>query len=199
MSSPFVPQEKYAAVLKAIESAGREIGIRVQRLQDEYVFPSGEARTARSPKTRRLYRSLVRRASQDRTIGAMYTQMQTEPPAKIPALGNIAMTTDAKFEESEHITDAEDHQDPHDDELEKMSTDAPRISFRVWDSNSRTSFSLTDGFISEAFKTWRGKLPEPFQPEGAGKQALRILLNTHLSMFSGGSSTFVSTSSSLLQ
>jgi hypothetical protein len=198
MSSPFVPQGKYAAILKAIKIAGREIGITVQRLQDEHVFPSGEARTARSPKTRRLYRSLVRRASQDRRIGAMYTQTQTEPPARIPALGNIAMTTDAKFEESEHITDAEDHQDPHDGELEKMSTDAPRISFRVWDSNSRTLFSSADGFVSEVFKSWNGPFPEPFKPEGAGKQAIRIFLNTHFS-FTGGSSAFISSTTSLLQ
>jgi hypothetical protein len=136
MSSPFVPQEKYAAVLKAIESAGRKIGIRVQRLQDEHVFPSGEARTARSPKTRRLYRSLVRRASQHRRIG------ETEPPVKIPALG-IAMTTDAKFEESEHITDAEG---PGICAPEEMSTKQPTLAFRVWDADSRAKFSLQDGF-----------------------------------------------------
>jgi hypothetical protein len=141
--SPFEPRGKYVAILKAIDIAAREIGIKIQRLQEEHTFRAGEARSARSPKTRRLYRSLVRRASQDRRIGAMYTQTQTEPPARIPALGNIAMTTDAKFEESEHVTDAEG---PEICVPEEMSTKQPTLAFRVWDADSRAKFSLQDGF-----------------------------------------------------
>ena len=58
---------------------------------------------------------------------------------------------------------------------------------------------ISPQFVSEAFaRFWNGEYPPPFSPEGQGLQALKILTNLHLSL-SGGASTFVSVSTSLLQ
>jgi hypothetical protein len=195
------PRGEYAPIREVIENAARRFGIRLHRLQEEHVFISGEARKAKSPKTRRLYRQLVRRASQEMRVGAMYTPTPapaptpTRIPISIPLLGNVALTTDADFEQSEHLVDVEEQLNPR-----KMSTGScqPTLAFRVWDSNSRANHSLQNGFVSEAFQMWKGSFPDPFQPDGAGKQALTILMNIHLSM-KGGSSAFVSTTTSLLQ
>jgi hypothetical protein len=174
-------------------------------LQEEHVFPSGEARTARSPKTRKLYRQLVRKAAQEMRVEATHnppTPTPTRVPITIPLLGNIALTTDAKSEQSEYLVDAdvEEHQSPgtHAPMKKPMKFGEPTLAFRVWDSDSRAKFSTQNGFVSEAFQMWKGPFPEPFQPDRAGKQALTILMNIHLSM-KGGSSAFVSTTTSLLQ
>jgi hypothetical protein len=198
------PRGEYAPTREVIENAARRFGIRLHRLQEEHVFISGEARKAKSPKTRRLYRQLVRRASQEMRVRAMHTSTPaptpTRMPIPIPLLGNVALTMDADFEQSEYLVNVEEQLSPLIHGPRKMTTETcqPTLAFRVWDSNSRAKFSSQHGFVSEVFQMWKGPFPEPFQPDGAGKQALTILMNIHLSM-KGGSSAFVSTTSSLLQ
>ncbi|KAH8726812.1 hypothetical protein GQ44DRAFT_612716 [Phaeosphaeriaceae sp. PMI808] len=76
---------------------------------------------------------------------------------------------------------------------------SPKLGFRVWSPHtSKTTFTEEDGFKSQMFTLWKGKLPPPFQLEGQGKQAIDILLNIHFCM-SGGASAWISVSTSLLQ
>jgi hypothetical protein len=137
-------------------------------------------------------------------VGAIHTPTPkptaTRLPLLIPLLGKVALTMDADFEQSEYLVDVEEQLSPLIQGPRRMSTETrqPTLAFRVWDSNSRAKHSLQNGFVSEAFQMWKGPFPEPFQPDGAGKQALTILMNIHLSM-EGGSSTFISTTTSLLQ
>ncbi|USP82623.1 hypothetical protein yc1106_09897 [Curvularia clavata] len=201
MAVPFHdPEGIYKDIYQIIDEAAADIGLELPRREIEEMFVSGMARYAKSPKTRRTYKSLVRRAAErEKARFAPMNQCvqltSPRPPLSIPKelLGHKALVLRAEEEVDECWIDAEDLSSPISPELTKRT-----IAFRVWDSESRTDFSEETGFTSQAFTIWRGEYPPPFSPEGQGQQALKVLTNLHLCL-KGGASTFVSLSTSLLQ
>jgi hypothetical protein len=122
--------------------------------------------------------------------------------APIPPVGNITLSPDASFDDSEILIDSEDSIEATPCKLVPVSFGEkaiPRVGYRVWDSNSKTIFNEQDGFVASGHQLWRGRpfLP-PFSPEDQGQKALDFLLNCHLSI-EGGASAFVSVSESLIQ
>jgi hypothetical protein len=203
MKVPFHdPKHKYDEIHAIIEETAFEFGIDISRRTHEVQYRSGLAKTAKSPKTRRHYKSLVRRAIQRERERKRAPVISMPAPENLPLrdlpLGGLTLT---EQEGEENWSDIDDgHVSPV-----TPTQSTPRappgtncIAFRVWDANSRTTFDNERGFVSQAFTIWRGDFPPPFSPEGQGQQALMLLTNLHLSM-SGGASAFVSVSTSLLQ
>ena len=194
------PEHKYDDIHAIIEETASEFGIDVSRRIQELQYTSGLAKTAKSPKTRKHYKSLVRRARQrerERVRAIDMPAFESIPSRGLP-LGGLAL---AEQEGEESWSDIDNsHASPATPTQPNLR--APpgthSIAFRVWDANSRTTFDEEMGFVSQAFTIWRGDFPPPFSPEGQGQQALMLLTNLHLSM-SGGASAFVSVSTSLLQ
>ena len=76
MAVPFEDSEGvYDEIRRNIAATAFSLDIDIQKLEEEKVSPSGGARDAKSRKTRMLYKSLVRRASQEETARAV--QMPT--------------------------------------------------------------------------------------------------------------------------
>ncbi|XP_014561189.1 hypothetical protein COCVIDRAFT_87601 [Bipolaris victoriae FI3] len=208
MAIPFHdPQGRYNAIRGIIEETAIDLGVSLQRREIEIAFNSGAARWAKSPRTRRLYRSLVRRAAQKEkekgrisrlTQSVVLSSDQQAISMSECLLGNVALSTDNQEEKWSDV----ENPSPRAASVKKLrSLIEPikrNIAFRVWDKNSRTPFSEEDGFVSQAFSIWRGEHPPPFTPDGEGRAALKLLTNLHLCL-KGGASTFVSLSTSLLQ
>ncbi|EMD90035.1 hypothetical protein COCC4DRAFT_93780, partial [Bipolaris maydis ATCC 48331] len=209
MAIPFHdPEGRYNAIRGIIEETAADLGIGLQRRETEIVFDSGTARWAKSPRTRRTYRSMVRRAAQKEKEKSQISRFnqpvilpsdQPEIPISECLLGNVALSTDNQDEEK--WSDVE-NPSPRTVLVEELRSSIEpikrKIAFRVWDKNSRTVFSKEDGFVSQAFTIWRGEYPLPFTPDGEGRAALKLLTNLHLCL-KGGASTFVSLSTSSLQ
>ncbi|EUC47864.1 hypothetical protein COCMIDRAFT_34602 [Bipolaris oryzae ATCC 44560] len=209
MAIPFHdPEGRYNAICEIIEATAADSGIDLQRRDTEIAFNSGAARWAKSPRTRRLYRSLVRRAAQKEkekgrisrsTQAVVLPSDQQEIPIPECLLGNIVLYTD---DQDEGMWSDVENPSPSTALVEKLRSSIEpirrKIALRVWDKNSRTIFSKEDGFVSQAFSIWRGEYPPPFTPDGEGRAALKLLTNLHLCL-KGGASTFVSLSTSLLQ
>ncbi|EOA81370.1 uncharacterized protein SETTUDRAFT_99205 [Exserohilum turcica Et28A] len=211
MSVPFDdPEGRYDEIRGIIEDTAAEPGINLPRRETEVHFTSGTARYAKSPRTRRTYRALVRKATQQEKEKARIARMSQlvelpacRQPASIPyRLGRIDISMHPDQMDKETWSDVEDS--PSSSPLAPITpgTRTPpavrNIAFRVWDANSRTAFTEESGFVSQAFTIWRNEYPPPFSPDGQGRQALMIFTNLHLSL-TGGASTFVSLSTSLLQ
>jgi hypothetical protein len=204
MKVPFHdPKHKYDEIHAIIEETASEFGIDISRRTHEVKFTSGLAKTAKSPKTRKHYKSLVRRAIERQRERKRAPVISMPAPENLPLqdlpLGGLALA-EQEGEESWSDIDDDGHVSPV-----TPTQSTPRappgtncIAFRVWDANSRTTFDDERGFVSQAFTIWRGDFPPPFSPDGQGQQALMLLTNLHLSM-SGGASAFVSVSTSLLQ
>ncbi|KAF5850663.1 hypothetical protein GGP41_010296 [Bipolaris sorokiniana] len=209
MAIPFHdPEGRYNAIRGIIEETATDSGIDLQRRETEIAFDSGAARWAKSPRTRKTYRSLVRRAAQKEKEKGQISRLtepvvlpsdQQEIPISECVLGNVALSTNNQDEERWSDTE---NPSPRTALVEQVRSSMEpikrKIAFRVWDENSRTIFSKEDGFVSQAFTIWRGEYPPPFTPDGEGRDALKLLTNLHLCL-KGGASTFVSLSTSLLQ
>ncbi|KAF1913627.1 hypothetical protein BDU57DRAFT_541030 [Ampelomyces quisqualis] len=192
------PEGKYEALRGIIEDLAASLGISLCRLSAEVSSLSGKARTAKSPKTRRLYRALVRRASQEERVAvAQVSLVQEQPSVPRPYLGGLALSTNEEFEASEILVESAESPCPYESPISRRAG-LPSLVFRVWDSNSATLFSEEHGFVSYTFTSWARPFPPPFAPKGLGKHVLTILTHTHLSK-QGGPSAFVSTTTSLLQ
>jgi hypothetical protein len=204
MAIPFRdPDGRYDDIRTIIDTTAAELGVELLRRKVERKFTSGSARYAKSPKTRRYWESLVRRAAQHEKQKARQvpSSSASASPVQVPSFGGRVLVTSSTLEDQEYFTDVEDFTGLIPTSTEprpSLSLTAPRLGFRVWDANSRTKFSEDAGFVSEAFSIWRNEYPPPFSPDGQGRQALIVLTNLHLSM-RGGASTFVSVGTSLLQ
>ena len=201
MKVPFHdPEHKYDEIHAIIEDTASESGIDLSRRTHEVSYTPGMARTAKSPKTRKHYKSLVRRALKREKEKARALRMPAPEDLPLQALQLGGMTlADQDNEETWSDVDGY-HTPPITPRQPTLRTALGRntVGFRVWDANSRTMFDDETGFVSQAFSIWRGEFPPPFSPDGQGQQALMLLTNLHLSM-SGGASAFVSVSTSLLQ
>jgi hypothetical protein len=142
LSVPFAdPEDKYGAIRRTIERTASCLGIILQRLKEEILSPSvGKGRTARSPKTRKTYRALVRKASREAKAGPVQMPEVPQSPTTVPRLGGYAVATDIDSDSSEDIVDLETPSvcrksfetmfDGHDT--------LPKLAFRVWDKVSKT-------------------------------------------------------------
>ncbi|RMZ72099.1 hypothetical protein GMOD_00007093 [Pyrenophora seminiperda CCB06] len=211
ISIPFDdPGGVYHEIRTIIEETAVQFGISLARRTEEVVFNTGQARIAKSAKTRKYHKSLVRRAAEKERERLLRPQLgepepepepeseqapepELEPGPRIKdcVLGYTTLAVSPEWDFKEAWFDV--------DEPPPFKPLPRKIGFRVWDDKSRTTFSETSGFVSEAFaRFWTGDHPPPFSPRGQGLQALKIFSNLHLSL-SGGASTFVSVSTSLLQ
>jgi hypothetical protein len=204
IATPFKdPYGVYTGIRNIIEQTASDLGLELLRRKTEVKIISGQAQYAKSPKTRRYWKSLVRRAAQHEKQKArqVLSSSASASSVQVPSSGGRVLVTTANSDDQEFLTDVEDFSAPVVSSTEPRSSlplTAPRLGFRVWDANSRTKFSEDSGFVSEAFSIWRNEYPPPFSPDGQGRQALMVLTNLHLSM-RGGASTFVSVGTSLLQ
>ncbi|KAI4690776.1 uncharacterized protein J4E88_002249 [Alternaria novae-zelandiae] len=194
------PEHKYDEIHAIIEDTASESGIDLSRRTHEVSYTPGLARTAKSPKTRKHYKSLVRRALKREKEKARALRMPAPEDLPLQALQLGGMTL-AEQDNEETWSDVDGYHTPPITPTQPTLRTPPgrnTIGFRVWDANSRTMFDDETGFVSQAFSIWRGEFPPPFSPDGQGQHALMLLTNLHLSM-SGGASAFVSVSTSLLQ
>ncbi|KAB2108063.1 hypothetical protein AG0111_0g4548 [Alternaria gaisen] len=204
MAVPFHdPMQKYGEIHAIIEEKAAEYSINLSRRRIEVKRKSGLAQYARSPTTRKYWKSLVRRAAErERKMSCVPLAPNVQgSSAQVPPLGGVTLAADVKYEDEENWSDVEDLNISPVTFTQLSPSSLPTtnpIGFRVWDANSRTMFGEETGFVSQAFSIWKGEYPPPFSPDGQGRQALMILTNLHLSM-SGGASAFVSVSTSLLQ
>jgi hypothetical protein len=161
------PQDVYGWVRDVIEATAEKLGIEVHRLEQEVTSPAGRARRAKSVITRRLYKRLVRRASQERLAITHPKAVAQNPSPEVQILGQMALRTNVRLDAEEYLTDAEDFFKPITPPTKPSppaSTDAPKLGFRVWDAQSKTTFSPDHGFVSEAFRIWKGPYPQPSAP-----------------------------------
>lgn len=221
-STPFQdPHGSYAQIRQVIEITAKNLDIELEKLSKENLSPSGKAKTARSPKTKSCYESLVRRARQKEVEKGNADKSSASVRALIPkrSLGGFALTVNASVDDSEHWSDIEDESPPLAENDPTVSNSAPaaansaftgvnttpslqsnppHLAFRVWDEESRAQFHPESGFTSEAHSLWNGPLLPPFSSEGEGQRATMLMLNQHLSMESKTPSYFISVSTSLL-
>ncbi|KAI4629810.1 uncharacterized protein J4E87_002997 [Alternaria ethzedia] len=201
MKVPFHdPEDKYDEIHAIIEDTALDSGIELSRRTHEVKIESGLARTAKSPKTRKHYKSLVRRAlkREKERARAIFTPAREDLPLQDLQLGGMTL---AEQDNEETWSDVDGYHTPPITPTQPTLRTPPgrnTIGFRVWDANSRTMFDDETGFVSQVFSIWRGEFLPPFSPDGQGQQAIMLLTNLHLSM-SGGASAFVSVSTSLLQ
>ncbi|KAJ4373989.1 hypothetical protein N0V83_002728 [Neocucurbitaria cava] len=182
MAVPFHdPDGVYDDVRSAIETTAKELDIEIVRLQEEVTYRSNHAATAKSPGTRKKYKSLIQKAALEWDLRAV------QPPLVIRRLRGTTLSA-TSWEEDEVLTDSERN--------EAKSSSRPHLVFRVWEDGA----SLTNydgGFTAGAFKGWPRPYPAPIAPDDPS-QAFTILARLHLSR-KGHTPCFIATSSSLLQ
>jgi hypothetical protein len=186
------PEDVYGAIRNIIEVMARKLDIKLYRLEEESTSPSGKARKAKSAKTRKLYKILVRKASQEERANAIRSQTIEAFPVMAPPLGSVALRVDGEFEASEYLVDTEDDFNLATQRTMPTSPIAgteAKLGFRVWSPKTSRTKLTDDGFVSEAFSIWRGPFPKPFDPQCSnGKLAIDLLCNLHFSMNAGGAS-----------
>ncbi|OAL56880.1 hypothetical protein IQ07DRAFT_21612 [Pyrenochaeta sp. DS3sAY3a] len=221
-STPFKdPHGRYAQIRQVIELTAENLGIELEKLSKEELSPSGKAKTSKSPKIKKAYKSLVTRAGQDNEDDrGNAKESSAHVQALVPTrLGGFALTVNASVDDSEHWSDVEDESRPTAqsdttvsnsspagvnstftvvNNTPSLQSDPPQLAFRVWDENSRAKFDPKSGFTSEAHALWNGPLLPPFSFEEEGLRATMLMLNQHLSMESETPSYFISVSTSLL-
>lgn len=190
------PQDTYGSVRRHIERLARGT---LSRLQFENISPAGSARTAKSRQTRRLYKSLVKKASQQNPLEASRQLCQEDFHSTHQSFGHATIRTEAEFDSSEYFTDSEGvtcTSFTSDEALETSFQDPerPSLAFRVYDASAKGLVSADGSIVSEGLVLWKG--PMPPAPNG---QIVEVLLNNHLSMSRGGTSFYLSVSVSLLQ
>jgi hypothetical protein len=197
------PDGRYAEIRALIEAEAIALDLELQQREFEAVVRSGRAKFAKSPKTRRFYKSLVRRASQE----AVWQENQdvaykdaTRTSMSVPTTsGAVRMPAE---EDWEILTDVEEctaslnhHSATPVVECVEMPASAstrPHLTFRVWDAANRTKY-VDGSFVAQTFVDWPRPFPEPIaldDPSQAGK----ILTVLHLSK-QGDTPVYISTAS----
>jgi hypothetical protein len=175
-SVPFAdPIGEYEATRRIIEAAAVELSIELHRSSEEVVSPSGKARFSRSPRIRKAYRSLVKRAK--------YTHAQKTQCTQAMRLSSFAFRADTPIEAVDLVVDKEDNTPPPLPKpmqyLPATSSSTSSLAFRTWDESSGTSFCEEEGFTAGAVSIWNGHIP-PFRLEDSeGKRMILITCNSH--------------------
>lgn len=185
------PEGRYAEIRALIGSEAEALGHDLQHRQIDTDVPSGKAKFAKSPTTRRAYKSLVRRALQKAKESTSFSVAES---ARV-ITRSIATTSTAVNmpieDDWETLTDAEVSPRPSTPNKISVST-KPRLTFRVWDAENRTQF-VDSSFVAQAFVDWPRPFPAPVaidDPSEAGK----ILTVLHLSKH-GDTPVYISTAS----
>jgi hypothetical protein len=197
------PLETYSKHRELVETTAMELDIELHRLSAELTSPSGRAKTAKCTKTRKLYRSLVKKASREERARSAQAPIVEYSPIPVLVFGGVALTTDVEFQTSEYLVDSEDSFELTTPATGRtFCTGTPQLAFRVFDLCSGTSY--TDGhFIAGVFAGVAtkpgGRLPPPFDPEtDEGRRAIRVTCSSHFNN-RGGPSAWVSVFTSLLE
>lgn len=197
------PEDHYAEIRGLIEAEAATLNLELQQREFEAVVRSGTAKFAKSPKTRRVYKSLVRRASQEAV-----RQERQGVAHEDATISSVSATTISRAirlpveEDWEIFTDVEGTagsviQQSATYVLQSIESPGsaptrPHLTFRVWDAANRTEF-VDGGFVAQTFVDW----PRPFlapialdDPSGAAK----IFTVLHLSK-QGDTPVYISTAS----
>jgi hypothetical protein len=166
------PRDQYKATRDIIEGAAAKLNIKLHRLRKEAISPPGRAKYARSPKIRKVYRGLVKRAK----------EAEKRRSTRATSTGGFAVSVDARFEDTEFVVEKDDQTlllPPSHPPATSPST--PAIAFRVWQESSGSSFSPEQGFRAGAAGPWNGAIP-PFRLEDPeGKKMIMLTCNSHFS------------------
>ncbi|KAF3046256.1 hypothetical protein E8E11_008418 [Didymella keratinophila] len=207
-STPFDdPEGRYAKIRDLIEAEAVTLGLELQQREFEVVVRSGTAKFAKSPKTRKFYKSLVRRASQGAVRQAnqdVVYEEATRSSVSVPTIsGAVCVPTEGDLEiltNVEESTASVAHQRAtpvlESVGMPEAASTRPHLTFRVWDAANRTKF-IDGSFVAQTFVDWPRPFPAPIaleDPSEAGK----ILTVLHLSR-QGDTPVYISTASSLLQ
>ncbi|KAJ8107418.1 hypothetical protein OPT61_g8885 [Boeremia exigua] len=192
------PNHQYADIRTLVESEARTLGLELLKREVDANIPAGTAKYAKSPRTRDIYRSLVRKASQIAEWEAGYELISKTNPStsrSVPAIsGAFNMQIENDWEVIEDIETSPKLVRVI--EFPRPTSARPHLVFRVWDAHNRTKF-VDGSFVAQTFVDWPKPHPMPFalnDPSEAGK----IFVASHLSK-EGNMPTFISTCSSLLQ
>jgi hypothetical protein len=190
------PQDIYGRTRKTIETVAVQLDIDLHRL-DKEAPPSGKTKKTNTPKFRRQYKILVRKAHEEAARAAQYSTIEDVSPQR----QGLGCMLPSSSEEEELFTATEDISDPVNQAVEHIPTirsSLPKLGYRVWDETSNTLFSEDRGFVAKYFHLWRGPLPTPLTPEGDGLKMIKLSGNNHFHR-EGGPSQWISVFSSLLE
>lgn len=145
-SVPFQdPMGRYEEIKSIIEATAQNLGIPLCKREVETKFPSGRAARAKSEHTRKIYRTLVRQASQNSRPQGSKWPSRLESSSPMSALGGFPTATREKFADSESLVDEDAEVSPASRVCEVTASpvksfDTPCLAFRAWDASSRTVF-----------------------------------------------------------
>lgn len=142
------PEDVYGEFRRNIESTAQMLGITLEECHAEDTSPSGSARKAKSLRTRRLYKALVRKAVQDAKGRQAPLPPRQQSSSLIDRLGGMTLSTNADFDLSETLVDVEDYADSDVrpvDPTPPRSKDRSKLAFRVWGQDSKAKFSENRG------------------------------------------------------
>ena len=189
------PAGQYAEIRALIEAEAVALGLDLQQRKYDANVPSGRAKFARSPRTRSVYKSLVRKASQEAEWEAARAAVPLNASVATHPTIPLAMAAEVPLgEDWEVVTDVEASPEPkvYSEETSKPAAVKPHLTFRVWDAANRTKF-VNDSFVAQTFIDWPRPFPPPIaldDPSEAGK----ILTVLHLSK-QGDTPVYISTAS----
>ena len=184
------PEGRYAEIRALIEAEAVTLGLELQQREFERVVRSGTAKFAKSPKTRKLYRSLVRRVSQEAVWQDNQVAQAEDTIQSLQPIITMGMAVCVLVEEDrEVLTDAEQSTAPMVDpspiavlesvEDPRPASIRPHLTFRVWDAANRTKF-VDGSFVAQTFVGWPRPYPAPValeDPSEAGKIFTVLHLN----------------------
>jgi hypothetical protein len=181
------PENIFDEIRSTIETTAKDLDVDLERLDEEAKSPSGRGRKAKSRRTRKIHRQLVRKASREEKAQAVQRPLVANGSIIPPLLGGVTLGTTVEFDTSELLCNVEDCTSPEVQPLGHVVDVAPTIpsntdatlGWRVWDASSRTKFTeeggckwlrprssqrLTATVTSEAFVIWRGPFPVSHEP-----------------------------------
>ena len=155
MAIPFHdPGRRYDDIRNIIDETAVEFCIDLQRRMVDVKFNAGQARSAKSPKTRKHYRDLIRRATIKERERALRRPQSIEPqpgpelepelPVQACMLGKTTLARSFGWEYEEAWSDVEDSLNSTSlspGTPSRSPPDTRHVGFRVWDEDSRTMFS----------------------------------------------------------
>ena len=156
------PRGRYDEIRNIIDETAVEFGIDLPRRMADVKFNAGQARSAKSPKTRKHYRDLIRRATIKERERARRRPQSIEPqpelesepelelelPVQACMLGQTTLIRSFGWEDEEAWSDVEDSLNSMSLSPGTPSRSPPGtryVGFRVWDEDSRTMFSDESG------------------------------------------------------
>ena len=161
------PEEHYSDIRNTIEATAKDLNIDLQKRQVECEFNSGWAKFAKSPRTRRRYKLLVRQARKERKEATRTPPTAVQSPVYTCSLGGMPLFFDDEYDEREVLTDVDEQPSvvvKPNTSRPRLPTTLPHLAFRCWDESNGHSATYNVGFIAKAFVDETGPLPAPMSP-----------------------------------